>query len=117
MTTCFINRKVWLAEDVFAVTLFEYTLIFHGNRPEKAERVLTENRSVAFGCGPHARLEVTKDHDAALSADWVVKLICFDSEYTRCRHWLTNKVRRSEIGAIDGGKGVESNESVILFSV
>jgi hypothetical protein len=67
------------AEGVFAVTLFEYTLIFHGDRREKAEQVLTENQSVAFGGGPHARLEVTKDHDAALSADWVVKLICFDS--------------------------------------
>ena len=31
-----IDRKVWLAEGVFAVTLFEYTLIFHGNRREKA---------------------------------------------------------------------------------
>ena len=106
-----------MAEGVFAVSLFEYALIFHGNRREKMERVLAENRSVAFGFGPDARLEVTEDDDAALSADWVVKLIYFDSEYTHCSHWLADKVRRGEIGAIDGGKGVESNESVILFSV
>ena len=39
---------------------------------------MAENRNVAFGCGPHARLEVTEDDDAALSADWVEKLIYFD---------------------------------------
>ena len=31
----FIDRKVWLAEGVFAVTLFEYIMIFHSNRREK----------------------------------------------------------------------------------
>ena len=92
-------------------------MIFNGNRREKTERVLAENRSVAFGCGPHARLEVTEDDDAALSTDWVVEFICFDSEYTHCRHELANKVRCCEIGSVDGGKGVESNGSIILFSV
>ena len=91
-----------MAEGVFAVTLFEYTLVFHGDRREKAERVLTENRSVAFGCGPYARLKVIEDDDAALSADLIVKLICFDGKDTHCRHWLADKVRRGEIGAIDG---------------
>ena len=75
----FIERKVWLTEGVFAVSLFEHALIFHGNRCEKTERVLAENQSVAFGCGPHMRLEVTEDSDAALSTDWVVEFICFDS--------------------------------------
>ena len=43
-TTCrggndddFIKRKVWLAEGVLAVSLFEYALIFNGNRREKME--------------------------------------------------------------------------------
>ena len=78
---------------------------------------MAENRSVAFGSGPYARVEVIEDNDAALIADWIVKLICFDGEDTHCRHWLANKVRRGEISVIDGGEGVGSNESVILFSV
>jgi hypothetical protein len=74
-----IRRKNALAECVFAVALLQSLLLLNREASQKAQGILTKNRSEAITFTPNAVLMIAEDNDPRFCMKGKEIFILFDS--------------------------------------
>jgi hypothetical protein len=75
-----------LTEGVFAITLFEYSLLFNCHAEKEAHCVWTEYRCVLFRLSPYSIFMVAKDYNARFGPVRIHYPIWFDGEDAHGRY-------------------------------